>query len=67
MTENSAYDYYDRKLNQPNVALEWAKSTLGRVFYPQNRQWRRQVLMRGLRVLHQAIQRSSSNQVTTMV
>ena len=39
--------------------LVWAQQTTKRVFYPQSRKWRKDVLTRGLRVLRQALLRSS--------
>ena len=41
--------------------LAYAQRTTKRVFYPDHVEWRRQVLTRGLRVLGQALRRSSSS------
>eukprot|EP00977_Amphora_coffeiformis_P011943 scaffold2917_cov191-Amphora_coffeaeformis.AAC.36 len=41
-------------------ALKWAEATTKRAFYPQNASWRRRVLTRGLVLLDQAKNRSSS-------
>ena len=46
-------------LSKPE-ALKWAEATTKRAFYPQNTKWRRNVLTRGLRLLDQAKNRSSS-------
>ena len=57
--ENMAHHY-----SGPDEALQWARRTTRRAFYPDSALWRRQVLERGLRALCQATKRSSqlSNQ-----
>jgi hypothetical protein len=51
--------------NCPNLSkaqqLQWAQGTTRKVFYPDSADWRAQVIQRGIRVLFQAIQRSSSD------
>ena len=42
-------------------ALKWAEATTKRAFYPQNASWRNSVLIRGLLLLDQAKNRSSSS------
>jgi hypothetical protein len=52
--ENAAYQYL------PEIeALEWAKCTTKRAFYPQSRAWRETVIRRGIAVLNQAMRRST--------
>ncbi|GAX10930.1 hypothetical protein FisN_2Lh460 [Fistulifera solaris] len=52
--ENAAYKYLPEA-----EALEWAKCTTKRAFYPQSRAWREGVIRRGIAVLDQAIRRST--------
>lgn len=53
--ENQAYQYLP-----PEKALEWAKVTTKRAFYKQTPEWRKSILERGLQLVLQGIQRSSS-------
>lgn len=55
ITENAARQY-----SSAPDALSWAMVTTKRAFYPQSRQWRQEILTRGLRVLRQALFRSTS-------
>jgi hypothetical protein len=52
--ENAAYQYLPEA-----EALEWAKCTTKRAFYPQSRVWRESVIRRGIAVLDQAMRRST--------
>lgn len=54
IVENRAYHYLPIE-----QALEWARRTTKRAFYKQTPRWRRQILERGMRLLLQAIERSS--------
>lgn len=51
--ENAAYQYLPEA-----EALEWARCTTKRAFYPQSRAWRQSVIRRGITVLEQAMERS---------
>ena len=54
IVENAAYQHLP-----PDQALEWAKQTTKAAFYPQSKVWRRRILERGIRVLMQAMERST--------
>lgn len=52
--ENMAYHYLPKE-----EAIKWAKRTTLPAFYPQSSLWRERALQNGLRVLHNAVERSS--------
>lgn len=52
--ENAAYHTLG-----PLERLEWAKRTTRPAFYPESKFWRKQVLLRGIEVLQQAVERST--------
>lgn len=53
--ENAAHNHLPA-----DEALEWAQRLTRRAFYPQNSAWRKAVIERGLSLLMQAMERSSS-------
>lgn len=72
IVENLAYQFYTNIDNKINLIIpghhEYAVNTTKAAFYPNSKQWRKDVLQKGIRVLQQAIIRTmqlSSSSTTT--